>query len=456
MTLRELKIGASGVRGVVGDALTPELVVNFACALGTWCGGGPVVIGRDTRRSSTAFRSAVVSGLLSTGCRVIDLGVVPSPLVSFAIRELGASGGIAITGSHNDAGWNALKFFGPDGALLNAAKNEELLDVYHGAAFELAAWDRLKPVEAAPDVSARYLEHLLSALDADAIRSRRFRLAVDFSNGACGVLASRFFESLGCTLLPVNADPTGAFAHPPAPTAANMRQVADSVRGFEADLGAALNVDGDRVGFVTADGTALSEEYSLPLVAAPRLRRRPGPVVTNLSTSGMVEALARAFGQRVIRGPVGEGQIVDLGLAEAAVLAGEGSGGIAVLPISVAFDGLLAIGLVLEEMATSGATLTELAGGFPALFMRKRELPCPPNLVYRVIERFRRHHAADNPDCTDGVRLLWEDAWLHVRASGTEPLLRIIAEASAPERADALVADAAAFARRITSEHEGS
>ena len=161
MALRELKIGASGVRGVVGDALTPELIVNFACAFGTWCGGGPVVIGRDTRRSSTAFRAAVVSGLLSTGCRVIDLGVCPSPLVSFAIRELGAAGGIAITGSHNDASWNALKFFGPDGALLNAAKNEELLDVYHGAAFELASWDRLMPVDAAPDVDERYLEHLV-------------------------------------------------------------------------------------------------------------------------------------------------------------------------------------------------------------------------------------------------------------------------------------------------------
>jgi phosphomannomutase len=170
----------------------------------------------------------------------------------------------------------------------------------------------------------------------------------------------------------------------------------------------------------------------------------------------MVEALARTRGQRVIRGPVGEGQVVDLGLAEGAVLAGEGSGGIAVLPISVAYDGLLAIGLVLEEMATSGATLAELAGRFPALFMRKRELPCPPNLVYKVIERFRRHHAEDNPDCTDGVRLTWDDAWLHVRASGTEPLLRIIAEAPAPERADALVEGAAAFARRITSEHEGS
>jgi phosphomannomutase len=456
MALRELKIGASGVRGVVGEALTPELIVNFACAFGTWSGAGPVVIGRDTRRSSTAFRAAAVSGLLSTGCRVIDLGVSPSPLVSFAIRELGASGGVAVTGSHNDASWNALKFFGPDGALLNAAKNEELLDIYHGAAFELATWDRLKPVETATDVEERYLESLASALDSELIRERGFRVAVDFTNGACGAIASRFLESLRCTLLPVNAEPTGEFAHPPAPTAANMRQVATLARCFGADLGAALNVDGDRIGFVTGEGTALSEEYSLPLVVTPRLRRRPGPVVTSYSSSSMVEALARSHGQRVIRGPVGESQIVDLGLAEGAVVAGEGSGGIAVLPFGVAYDGLLALGLVLEEMATSGRSLADLAGGFPRLFMRKRELPCPPNLVYRVIERFRRHHAGDAPDCTDGVRLSWDDAWLHVRASGTEPLLRIIAEAPTQERADALVEEAAVLARRITFGHEGS
>jgi phosphomannomutase len=170
----------------------------------------------------------------------------------------------------------------------------------------------------------------------------------------------------------------------------------------------------------------------------------------------MVEAVARSHGQAVIRGPVGESQIVDLGLAEAAVIAGEGSGGIAVLPLAVAYDALLALGLVLEEMATSGSSLAELTVRLPRLFMRKRELPCPPNLVYRIIERFRRQHAGEAPDCSDGVRLTRQDAWLHVRASGTEPLLRIIAEAATQERADALVEEAAVFARRITFGHEGS
>jgi phosphomannomutase len=153
---------------------------------------------------------------------------------------------------------------------------------------------------------------------------------------------------------------------------------------------------------------------------------------------------------------VGESQIVDLGLAEGAVLAGEGSGGVAVLPLNVVYDGLLALGLVLEEMATSRTSLADLAAGFPRLFMRKRELPCPPNLVYKVLERFRRHHASDAPDCTDGVRVAWDDSWLHVRASGTEPLLRIIAESPDQERAETLAEDATVFARRITFGHEGN
>ncbi len=169
----------------------------------------------------------------------------------------------------------------------------------------------------------------------------------------------------------------------------------------------------------------------------------------------MVEAVARAHGQRVVRGPVGESQIVDLGLAEGAVIAGEGSGGVAVLPLNVAYDGLLTLGLVLEEMATSGRTLAELAAGLPSLFMRKRELPCPPNLVYRVLDRFRSHHAGDDPDCADGVRLIWGDSWLHVRASATEPLLRIIAESPDRVRAETLVEEATVFARKTTAGHGG-
>ncbi len=446
--MKELKIGTSWVRGVVGEALTPELAVNFASAFGTWCSGGAVVISRDTRRSSIMIRSAAVAGLLSAGCEVIDLGIETSPLLSFAIREIAASGGIAITGSHNDARWNALKFFGPDGALINAAKSEELLDLYHSSAFLRASWDRIRPLSGVEGIEDRYVSNVLAFLDVEAIRARRFRVAVDFCNGACGPSARRLLEALRCTLLPVNEEPTGEFAHAPAPSVSNMRQLASLMRWCQADLGAAVNVDGDRIGFVTASAEALSEEYSLPLAAEIRLRRRPGPIVTNLSTSRMIDFVATAHGQRVVRTMVGESSVVDQGLAEGAVLSGEGSGGVAPLPVSMTFDALLALGLILEYMATTGESLSSLAGCLPRLHMRKHEMACPPTLVYRVLDRFRVRYPDIEPDCRDGVRFVWEDTWLHVRASNTEPMLRILVESESGERAAQLLEESITFARR--------
>jgi phosphomannomutase len=454
--MRELKIGTSWVRGVVGDALNPELVVNFACAFGTWCDGGPVVIGRDTRSSSQMLRSAVISGLLSSGCEVIDLGVCPSPLVSFAARELAAAGGICITGSHNDARWNALKFVGPDGVLLNAVKSEELLDIYHAASYLAASWDALRAVSDAPGIVDRYEEQICSSLDTEAIRSRHFRVAVDFCNGACGALTTRVLTALGCTVFPLNEEPHGQFAHAPAPSLANMRQLATLVRCLDVDLGVAMNVDGDRVGFVAADGTALSEEYSLPLAADVRLQRRPGPVVTSYSTSRMIDAVAARHGQTVLRTLVGEGYVLDRGLAEAAVLAGEGCGGIANLPSSMTYDGLHTAGMILESLALSGYSLAGQVESMPRLAIRKGELACPPELVYRALDGFRTRYADMNPSTVDGVQIELGDAWLHVRASNTEPLMRVICEAATPERANALYEDSMNFARRKAFGHEGS
>jgi phosphomannomutase len=229
-----------------------------------------------------------------------------------------------------------------------------------------------------------------------------------------------------------------------------MRQLASLMRWFQADLGAAINVDGDRVGFVTASAVALSEEYALPLAAEMRLRRRPGTVVTSMSSSRMIDAVAERHGQRVIRTLVGESHVIDHGLAEGAVLAGEGSGGVAALPVSMTFDGLLTLGLVLEYMAVTGESLEALAGLLPRLVIRKHELACPPNLVYRILDRFRVLYRDLDPECEDGVRVVWKDAWLHVRASNTEPMLRIITESESSHRAEALLEEAVTFARRAT------
>lgn len=451
--MRQLKIGTSSVRGVIGEPLTPELIVDFACAFGTYGDEGTLIIGRDTRQSSGMLRAAVLSSLLSTGCRVIDLGICPTPLVSFAVRTLHAAGGLSITGSHNDSRWNALKFVGPDGALMNAVNTEEVLDIFHATAFTRVPWDRLAPWTPAPDMLDRYLEYLLSVLDVERIRQARFRVAVDFCNGTGAEVTARLLATLGCTLIPLNEESGSEFAHPPAPTAANMRQLAALLRYLEADLGAAINIDGDRIGFVTADGTPLTEEHTFPLVADHVLARTPGPVVTNLSTSRMIEEVARCHGQPVIRTLIGEGHVVDRALAEHAVITGEGSGGVAVLPAVTTFDGFLTLGMVLEAMATSGEPLSALADRLPRFTMRKGTLACPPDVVYPVLEGVRASFADHVTDHTEGVRAEWDDAWLHVRASNTEPLLRVIVESEDPARADSLFDEMMALAQRMAFGH---
>jgi phosphomannomutase len=461
--MRQLKIGTSSVRGVVSEPLTPELIVDFACAFGTYCDGGAVVIGRDTRQSSVMLRAAALSSLLSTGCRVIDLGVCPTPLVSFAVRTLGAAGSLSITGSHNDARWNALKFLGPDGALLNALSSEEVMDIYHAADFTQVPWDRLQPWAPADDLAEAYVAHLCAALDVERIRRQGLRVAVDFCNGTGAPLMARFLHELGCTLIPLNEEPGSEFAHPPAPSAANMRQLGALLRYLEADLGAAINIDGDRIGFVTAAGTPLSEEHTLPLVADYLLGRRAARaeesgyrgVVTNLSTSRMVDEVARTYGQPVVRTLIGEGHVVDRAQTERALLAGEGSGGVAVLPTAAAFDGFLTLGLVLEAIAATGESLQQLVDRLPQFYMRKGSIACPPDLVYQVLEGFRAAYAAQPSDRTEGIRVEWDDAWVHIRASNTEPLLRVIVEANDATRADRLFDEVMSHAHRVAFGNAG-
>ena len=451
--MRQLKIGTSGIRGVVGDALTPELVVNFACAFGAYCSGGTVVLGRDTRRSSIMMRSAVLSALVASGCEVLDLGICTTPAVSFAIKAVGAVGGISVTGSHNDARWNALKFLGRDGALLNAANTEELLDIYHAGAFLRVGWSELVPHKERADLNETYIQAVAAALDCDAVRGRSFRVAVDYCNGAAIEAGGRLLEHMGCHVIPLNDDPTVEFAHPPAPSRTNMRQLAALIRSVPADIGVAINADGDRIGFVRPDGEPLSEEYGLPLAANHVLRWRTGPVVTNLSTSRMIERVAAWHGRSCVRTTVGEGHVMDRALTDDAAIAGEGNGGVAILPHTATFDALLTLGIVLQSMAERRCTLQDLVEELPAMHMHKGEVAVPPDQVYRVLNVFRERYAEAETDITDGVRLEWPDAWLHVRASSTEPLLRVIAEADTPERAADLFDEAMATARRAAIAH---
>jgi phosphoglucosamine mutase len=439
--MEPLKIGITGVRGVVGQTLTPELVVRFAEAFGSYLDGGRVLVCRDPRPSGPMLQAAVTAGLLSVGCEVVNLGICPTPTLQLAVPWLGAKGGISITGGHNPPEWNALKFARSDGLYLSAIQGEELLDIFHQGVVERAGWDRVRTRVEERDAIDHHLEALAARFDAKAVQARRLRVAVDCGNGSCSRLVPRWLEALGCEVLPINDDPSLPFPRLPEPSVATAAQARAIVLAGHADLGLVLDADGERLSLVDETGRPLSEERTLPLAVEAALARRKGPVVTNVSTTGLVERVAARHGAKVIRTPVGQAFVSEAILEHGAVLGGEGNGGVAVPEVQATLDSAAAIGLLLKHLARANLSLSALDAALPTLVMRKLALPVAPRLLFSALQDFREavgEVEGATVDETDGVKVLWPDGWVHVRASNTQSLLRVIAEADDAERAQEL------------------
>ncbi len=440
--MEPLKIGITGVRGVVGQTLTPELVVCFAEAFGAYLDGGRVLLCRDPRPSGPMLQAAVTAGLLAVGCEAVDLGICPTPSLQLEVVRSGAAGGISITGGHNPGEWNALKFVRGDGLYLNAIQGEELLDVYHQGAVKRVGWERMATRVEQRDAIEPHLAALLARFDVARVRERRLRVAVDCANGSCARLVPRWLEALGCEVLTINDDPSLPFPRSPEPSPAAAAQARALVLAGKADLGLVLDADGERLSLVDESGRALSEELTLPLAAEAALTRRVGAVVTNVSTSALVERVAARHGAHVVRTPVGQAFISEAILEHAAVLGGEGNGAVAVPEVQATHDSAAAIGLLLEHLARTGAPVSALVAELPVLAGRKLALQVAPSLLFSALQEFRDglgELAGASVDQTDGVKILWPDGWVHVRASNTQSLLRIIAEADTPARAQELV-----------------
>ena len=439
--MNSLKIGISGVRGVVGETFTPELAVGFAQGFGTYLDSGRVLVCRDTRSSGPMVRAAVLAGLLAAGCEVVDLGVCPTPSLQLAVGWLGAAGGVSITGGHNPEPWNALKFVRGDGLYLNSTQADELLDIFHQAEFSKADWRGIRSRVEERDAVTHHLETLARAFDAGAIGARRLKVAVDCCNSSCSLLSPRWLEALGCEVLAVNDDPTAPFPHAPEPRRQAMAQLRSIVLAGRADIGFAHDADGERLGVVTEEGEILSEEATLPLAAEIQLRRGAGTVVTNVSTSAAVERVAARYGASVVRTPVGQAFISEAMVETGAVLGGEGSGGVVVPRVQLTHDSAAAVGLVLEHMALTGERASQLAAALPRLSMLKHDLSVEPNRIHSLLQRLYEELDGEGEeyDQTDGIKVTRPDGWVHVRVSNTESLVRVIAEADTPARARELL-----------------
>jgi phosphomannomutase len=439
--MKPLKIGITGVRGVVGEAFTPELACGFAQAFGTYLDGGRILVCRDTRASGPMVQAAVSAGLLAAGCEVIDLDICPTPSMQLALKQLNADGGIAITAGHNPAQWNALKFVRADGLYLNATQGEELLDIYHQGEFLKTTWDKIKTSIDRLNVIEYHIKILRAAFDVEAIRRKRLTVAVDCCNGACALLIPRWLEELGCEVLALNDDPTAPFPHSPEPKPETMAQLRAVVKAGRADIGFAHDADGERLGIVTELGEPLSEELSLPIAAEIRWQQRNGPIVTNVSTGSAIDQLAARYGATVLRTPVGQPYISEAIIEHGAILGGEGSGGIAVPEVHPTHDSAAAIGLILERLAGSDLKISDLARQLPSLTMVKYNVEVEPNRLYSLLQNFRllvERERLDH-DLTDGVKVSLPDGWVHARASNTESMIRLIAEASDAKRAQDLL-----------------
>ncbi|HZJ44946.1 MAG TPA: phosphoglucosamine mutase [Pyrinomonadaceae bacterium] len=439
--MKPLKIGITGVRGVVGEAFTPELAVGFAQAFATYIDGGRILVSRDTRPSGPMVHAAVCSGLLAAGCEVIDLGICPTPSMQLALNFLGADGGIAITAGHNPSQWNALKFVRADGLYLNATQGEELLDIYHQGEFLKTRWDTIKTDISTANVIPHHIEKLRAAFDVELIRSRHLTVAVDCCNGGCALLSPDWLRELGCEVLALNDDPTAPFPHNPEPKPENMAQLRAVVKAGHADIGFAHDADGERLGIVTELGQPLSEELTLPIAAKIRWDNKRGPIVTNVSTGSRIDRLASRYGTTVIRTPVGQPFISEAIIENSAVLGGEGSGGIAVPEIHPTHDSAAAIGLILEYLAGTQATISELVKELPQVTMLKYNVEVEPNRLYSVLQNFRLlvERARLDHDLTDGIKVNLDDGWVHVRASNTESMIRVIVEGTDSTAAQKLI-----------------
>jgi phosphoglucosamine mutase len=437
-----LKISISGVRGIVGATFTPELVINFAQAFGTYLDSGQILICRDTRPSGAMVRSAVISGLISTGCEVIDLGICPTPSMQLLLTALGARGGIAISGGHNPEGWNALKFVRDDGIYLNALQAGELLDVFHQGEFSKMPWNKLHKVQERSDAIDHYLARLKKGLQIESIRRRKFVVAVDCCNGACSQTTPRFLEELGCKVVSINDSTSERFPHDPNPTPSNMQQLRALVKASGADIGFAHDADGERLGIVTEHAVPLSEEYTLALLTVIQLSQKPGVVVTNLSTTQAIDDLAARHGGSVIRTPIGQAYVAEVVKETGAVVGGEGSGGVILPEIQFSHDSLAAIGKILEFLALRQKTISDLAETVPKFYMVKRNLEFSLSAIYAIIQDLRASIDSEGQsakvDFSDGIKLSWPDGWVHVRDSNTESMVRIIAESREASRAESL------------------
>lgn len=440
-------IGVSGIRGVIGTGFSPGMALDFVQAYASWLKKDgaqkpKVLLARDTRPSGEMMRHAVLAGLIGSGCEVIDLGIVSTPTLQLAIPKLRADGAICITASHNPVEWNALKFFQSNGMYLDKAMGTAVLDLHKSKNYATGNWNEMGTVTPCDDAIDWHLKRVLEYVDADLIRSKKYKVVLDGCCGAGNTISPLLLKELGCELVHINADLSGLFPHNPEPLNENLVQLCDAVKAHKADIGFVHDADADRVAVATDEGIPIGEDYSLVWATAHTFaHKKRGPVVTNLSTTMAIEAVAREYSCQTFRAPVGDVNVSSMMKETGAVIGGEGNGGVIMPDLQYGRDGIGALAYLLEFVAQSGKTSSELNRTLPRFFNIKKTVEFPKEKMPELLTWLKSKEKTARIDERDGLKIEWPKtgdttSWVHIRGSGTEPIVRVICEAQTQAEAE--------------------
>jgi phosphomannomutase len=423
-------ISISGLRGIVGGELTPVVACNFAAAFCTQAPPGPLAVARDGRVSGSMLADAIAAAILGHGRDCHDLGVASTPTVGAYVRHAKAAGAIQISASHNPAPYNGMKLFGPEGRVLPSEPGTRVLQAYRQNLSQWQASDSIGNRKSIADPHDCHLQRVLATVDVAAIRKRKFRVLLDSNHGAGSILGRRLLEELGCETLMLGEIADGRFDHPPEPLAENLTSVSPRVADSQLDIGFCQDPDADRLAIIDEHGHFIGEEYTAVLCMMRVLEKSPGPVVTNCASSSMTELLAKSMGVPFFRSKVGEANVVDAMLAHGAIYGGEGSGGPIDPRVGLIRDSFVGIAQVLDLMTATRATVNQLVNRLPKLAMIKDKMVLTKDKLNASISKLADQLQANSVSTEDGIRLDWIDSWLLLRASNTEPIVRLIAESA--------------------------